>query len=158
MHRADAAEGEPALLHQPVGRMELDRGGEPRRRGHEQPDEGTTVEEEHHRGGRGIRRGTIEQLLVIDRACADRDGRRGVRGRKTQAEAVGADRCGEGLQRKLKLALMQAYQTEGKNPGDHSLLLQLVADVGLDKAEASAILQSDAFAAEGHLKHVNISF
>lgn len=59
-----------------------------------------------------------------------------------------SDRCGEGLQRKLKLALMQAYQTEGKNPGDHQLLLQLVADVGLDKAEAVAILQSDAFAAE----------
>ena len=43
---------------------------------------------------------------------------------------------------------MQAYQTEGNNPANHSLLLQLVADVGLDKAEAVAILQSDAFAAE----------
>lgn len=59
-----------------------------------------------------------------------------------------ADRCGEGLQRKLKLALMQAYQTEGKNPGDHQLLLQLVTEVGLDQAEAKAILQTDAFAAE----------
>lgn len=59
-----------------------------------------------------------------------------------------ADRCGEGLQRKLKLALMQAYQGEGQNPGDHRILSQLVADVGLDKAEANAILQSDAFSAE----------
>ncbi len=59
-----------------------------------------------------------------------------------------ADRCGEGLQRKLKLALMQAYQGEGKNPGDHQILLQLVSEVGLDQAEANAILQSDAFSAE----------
>ena len=68
MHGADAAEAEPGLRHQPVGRMELDRGGESRRRGHEQPDEGTTVEEEHHRSGRGIRRGAVEQFLAIDRA------------------------------------------------------------------------------------------
>jgi predicted DsbA family dithiol-disulfide isomerase len=59
-----------------------------------------------------------------------------------------ADRCGEGLQRKLKWALMQAYQGEGKNPGDHQILLQLVSEVGLDQAEAKTILQTDAFAAE----------
>lgn len=59
-----------------------------------------------------------------------------------------ADRCGVGLQRKLKLALMRTYQTEGKNPGDHQLLLQLVAEVGLDQAEAKTLLQTDAFAQE----------
>lgn len=59
-----------------------------------------------------------------------------------------ADRCGVGLQRKLKLALMRSYQTEGKNPGDHQLLLQLVAEVGLDQAEAKTLLQTDAFAQE----------
>lgn len=59
-----------------------------------------------------------------------------------------ADRCGEGLQRKLKLALMNAYQTQGKNPSDHQVLLQLVADAGLDQAEAKTILNTDAFASE----------
>ncbi len=59
-----------------------------------------------------------------------------------------ADRCGVGLQRKLKLELMRAYQTEGKNPGDHQLLLQLVAEVGLDQSEAKTLLQTDAFAQE----------
>lgn len=59
-----------------------------------------------------------------------------------------ADRCGVGLQRKLKLSLMQAYQSEGKNPGDHQLLLQLVTEIGLDQTEAETILQTDAFANE----------
>lgn len=59
-----------------------------------------------------------------------------------------ADRCGLGLQRKLKLALMDIYQTQGKNPGDHQILLQLVMEVGLDESEAKTILQTDAFAAE----------
>jgi predicted DsbA family dithiol-disulfide isomerase len=59
-----------------------------------------------------------------------------------------ADRCGAGLQRKLKLLLIDAYQTQGKNPGDHQLLLQLVIEAGLDLEEAKTILQTDAFAAE----------
>jgi len=54
----------------------------------------------------------------------------------------------ENNQRKLKLALMRAYQTETKNPSDHQLLLQLVTEVGLDSVEAEAILQGDSFATE----------
>jgi predicted DsbA family dithiol-disulfide isomerase len=59
-----------------------------------------------------------------------------------------ADRCGEGLQLKLKRALISAYHSEGKSPADHQVLLQLIADVGLDQAEASTILKTDAFAKE----------
>jgi predicted DsbA family dithiol-disulfide isomerase len=51
-------------------------------------------------------------------------------------------------QRKLKLALMHAYQTERKNPGDHLVLLALAVEAGLDQTDAKTILQTDAFANE----------
>lgn len=51
-------------------------------------------------------------------------------------------------QRKLKEALFSAYFTEGLNPGDHSLLLRLATELGLDAGEAAAVLASDRYAAE----------
>lgn len=59
------------------------------------------------------------------------------------AGLVGADR-----QRALKHALFKAYFTDGLSPGDHAVLRQAAADVGLDAAEAGRILDSDAYSAE----------
>jgi predicted DsbA family dithiol-disulfide isomerase len=51
-------------------------------------------------------------------------------------------------QLKLKLALLRAYHTEVKNPSDPDVLLALVEEVGLDKAQAQKILQSDTYTKE----------
>ena len=55
---------------------------------------------------------------------------------------------GADLQRALKHALLQAYHGEGRNPGAHDVLLQLAAAVGLDAAEAAAVLQADRYTDE----------
>lgn len=49
-------------------------------------------------------------------------------------------------QRDLKLALLTAYHTDGRNPGEREVLLQAAAQVGLDAAEAAAVIDSDRFA------------
>jgi predicted DsbA family dithiol-disulfide isomerase len=54
----------------------------------------------------------------------------------------------EGKQAALKNALFSAYFTEGRNPGDHSVLLDVVQKVGLDAKRAAEILESDQFAAD----------
>lgn len=54
----------------------------------------------------------------------------------------------EGRQRALKLALFEAYFTQGKNPGDHAVLIELAGKVGLDPARAAEILSSDTYAEE----------
>ena len=54
----------------------------------------------------------------------------------------------EGRQRQLKHALLSAYHTDARNPGDTKVLLQLAADVGLDVPRARQILQGDEYAAE----------
>jgi predicted DsbA family dithiol-disulfide isomerase len=54
----------------------------------------------------------------------------------------------EGKQRALKMALFDAYFTEGRNPSDHAVLLEVVAKVALDANRAKAILSSDEFAKE----------
>jgi predicted DsbA family dithiol-disulfide isomerase len=54
----------------------------------------------------------------------------------------------EGKQEALKNALFSAYFTEGRNPSDHAVLLDVVHKVGLDAARATAILESNEFAAE----------
>ncbi len=54
----------------------------------------------------------------------------------------------EGRQAALKHALVQAYFTDGKNPADHEVLIDLAAQVGLDAARARTILSSDAYAEE----------
>ena len=54
----------------------------------------------------------------------------------------------EGRQRALKHALFEAYFTQGKNPSDHAVLIELAAQVGLDPARAAEILSSDTYADE----------
>lgn len=51
-------------------------------------------------------------------------------------------------QRQLKLALMQAYHGEGRNPSDVALLLELVGRVGLNTERARAILESNIYEKE----------
>ena len=51
-------------------------------------------------------------------------------------------------QHALKKALFKAYFTDGLDPSNHSLLVKLAGEVGLDEAEAAALLASDRFADE----------
>ncbi|SEL61012.1 Predicted dithiol-disulfide isomerase, DsbA family [Roseateles sp. YR242] len=51
-------------------------------------------------------------------------------------------------QRDLKLALLTAYHTHGKNPGDREVLLETVASIGLDRAQAAHVFDSGEFANE----------
>lgn len=53
-----------------------------------------------------------------------------------------------GLQRALKMALLQAYFTHGESPESPELLLRLVGEVGLDAARAREILAGDEYAAQ----------
>ena len=48
----------------------------------------------------------------------------------------------------LKQALLKAYFTDGENPSDHTVLLRVVGEVGLDVARAKAILDNNEYAAE----------
>jgi predicted DsbA family dithiol-disulfide isomerase len=52
----------------------------------------------------------------------------------------------EGKQHALKMALLEAYFTAGRNPSDHAVLVEVAANVGLDADRASSILASDEFA------------
>ncbi len=66
-----------------------------------------------------------------------------------------------GAQRRLKHALLQAYHGEGRNPGDPTVLLQLVDNLGLDVAAASEVLASGRYtdevrAAERHWQRAGI--
>jgi predicted DsbA family dithiol-disulfide isomerase len=54
----------------------------------------------------------------------------------------------QGKQAELKQALLTAYFTDGKDVSAHPVLLELVAQVGLDTAQARELLQSDRLAAE----------
>jgi predicted DsbA family dithiol-disulfide isomerase len=54
----------------------------------------------------------------------------------------------EGRQEALKNALFSAYFTEGRNPSDHAVLIDVAQKAGLDGKRAAAILASDEFAAE----------
>jgi predicted DsbA family dithiol-disulfide isomerase len=53
-----------------------------------------------------------------------------------------------GAQHALKRAMFAAYHGQGRNPADPSVLIELVADVGLDVDGAREVLASDAFADE----------
>ena len=53
-----------------------------------------------------------------------------------------------GSQHALKMALFSAYFTEGLSPASHAVLLQKVAETGLDTERAQMVLASDEFAAE----------
>jgi predicted DsbA family dithiol-disulfide isomerase len=54
----------------------------------------------------------------------------------------------EGRQRELKRALFAGYFTEGRNPSDHEVLVDVAARAGLDAQRARAILQSGEYADE----------
>lgn len=54
----------------------------------------------------------------------------------------------EGLQLPLKHALFTAYFTDGKDPSNHEVLVQVAAGVGLDAVEARDLLASDRYAKE----------
>jgi predicted DsbA family dithiol-disulfide isomerase len=55
---------------------------------------------------------------------------------------------GGGRQAALKEALFTAYFTDGRNPSDPEVLVQVAASVGLDANRARSILASDEFAQE----------
>ncbi|MEP1553382.1 MAG: DsbA family oxidoreductase [Paraglaciecola sp.] len=59
-----------------------------------------------------------------------------------------AEELGREKQMGLKLALFDLYFKENGNPSDFEQLLTVVDKVGLDVAEANAILHSDKFTAE----------
>jgi predicted DsbA family dithiol-disulfide isomerase len=54
----------------------------------------------------------------------------------------------EGKQEALKNALFAAYFTDGRDPSDHAVLVDLAQQVGLDAKRAAAILKSDEFSVE----------
>jgi predicted DsbA family dithiol-disulfide isomerase len=54
----------------------------------------------------------------------------------------------EGKQLPLKLALLRAYHTDGKNPGDRDVLVEAAQSVGLDAGEARNVLQQGLYADE----------
>jgi predicted DsbA family dithiol-disulfide isomerase len=54
----------------------------------------------------------------------------------------------EGRQKQLKMALFDAYFTQGQDPSSHEVLLKVAGDVGLDTVKAAEVLASDAYADE----------
>jgi predicted DsbA family dithiol-disulfide isomerase len=54
----------------------------------------------------------------------------------------------EGKQEKLKNALFSAYFTQGRNPSDPAVLVDVAQSVGLDAKRAAEILSSDEFSQE----------
>ncbi|HVW51855.1 MAG TPA: DsbA family oxidoreductase [Trinickia sp.] len=54
----------------------------------------------------------------------------------------------EGKQVALKLALLQAYHGDGKDPSDRTVLIDVARSVGLDAEKARVILESGQFADE----------
>ena len=53
---------------------------------------------------------------------------------------------GEGRQPQLKHALFEAYFTDGRDPSDHAVLIELAGKVGLDTDRARQILASTEYA------------
>ncbi len=51
-----------------------------------------------------------------------------------------------GKQKELKHALFEAYFTNGEDPSSHDVLLRAAEKVGLDRAEAQAVLSTDRYA------------
>jgi predicted DsbA family dithiol-disulfide isomerase len=54
----------------------------------------------------------------------------------------------QGKQHALKMALFDAYFTEGGNPSDHTVLIEVASRVGLDANRAKEILTTGEFAKE----------
>ena len=55
---------------------------------------------------------------------------------------------GSAVQRALKVAMLKAYFTDGRNVSDHGVLLQLAGAAGLPEGEARALLASARYAEE----------
>lgn len=54
----------------------------------------------------------------------------------------------EGRQHELKSALFAAYFSEGRNPSDHEVLIDVATRVGLDPVRAREVLASDLYVKE----------
>ena len=54
----------------------------------------------------------------------------------------------EGRQHALKRTLLAAYFTEGRNPSDREVLIDVATRVGLDPVQAREVLESDRYARE----------
>ncbi|ALE58574.1 hypothetical protein R8871_01800 [Paraburkholderia graminis C4D1M] len=54
----------------------------------------------------------------------------------------------EGKQLPLKLALLRAYHSEGRDPSNHDVLVEVAQSVGMDAEAASKVLQSGDYADE----------
>lgn len=54
----------------------------------------------------------------------------------------------QGRQKELKMALFDAYFTQGQNPSAHEVLLKVAGDAGLDTVKAAEVLASNAYADE----------
>lgn len=54
----------------------------------------------------------------------------------------------QGLQSELKHALFKAYFTDGQDPSSHEVLVRVAGEVGLDTAQAQAVLGSERYAEE----------
>ncbi|WNC93249.1 DsbA family oxidoreductase [Paraburkholderia sp. FT54] len=54
----------------------------------------------------------------------------------------------KGEQLPLKLALLRAYHSDGKDTSDHEVLIEAAQSVGLDTAEARDVLRNGTYAAE----------
>ena len=54
----------------------------------------------------------------------------------------------QGRQKELKMALFDAYFTQGQDPSSHEVLLKVAGDVGLDTVQAAEVLASNAYADE----------
>ena len=58
----------------------------------------------------------------------------------------------EGRQQALKHALFRAYFTAGEAPSEHTVLVRVAGEVGLDRARAQEILASDAYAEDVRIR------
>lgn len=54
----------------------------------------------------------------------------------------------QGKQVPLKMALLRAYHSDGKDPSNHEVLVEAAQSVGLDAGEARGVLQSGQYADE----------
>ncbi|MEW9583864.1 DsbA family oxidoreductase [Paraburkholderia sp. DGU8] len=54
----------------------------------------------------------------------------------------------QGMQLPLKLALLRAYHSDGKDPSNHDVLVDAAQSVGLDATEARNVLKSGLYADE----------
>ncbi|RKT22361.1 putative DsbA family dithiol-disulfide isomerase [Paraburkholderia sp. RAU2J] len=61
----------------------------------------------------------------------------------------------EGKQLPLKIALLQAYHSDGKDPSNHDVLLEAAQSVGLDAVQARDILTSGIYADEVRAEEQN---